>query len=85
MVEIATTDELRDNLDKYLQMVDDGNEVILIRNGRNLGRILPKTSGESIVNSLIGFLKSDADSNEDLDDEHDERHEYFKEKYGLTD
>ena len=85
MVEIATVDELRENLDKYLQMVDDGNEVILIRNGRNLGRILPKTSGESIVNSLIGFLKSGADSNSDLDNERDERHEYFKEKYGLAD
>ena len=85
MVEVATVDELRDNLDKYLQMVDDGSEVLLLKNGRNLGRILPKTSGESIVNSLIGFLKSGADSNSDLDNERDERHEYFKEKYGLAD
>ncbi len=85
MVEVATVDELRENLDKYLQMVDDGSEVLLIKNGRNLGRILPKTSGESIVNSLIGFLKSGADSNSDLDNERDERHEYFKEKYGLAD
>ena len=85
MVEVATVDELRENLDKYLQMVDDGSEVLLLKNGRNLGRILPKTSGESIVNSLIGFLKSGSDSNSDLDNERDERHEYFKEKYGLAD
>ncbi len=94
MVEVATVDELRENLDKYLQMVDDGSEVLLIKNGRNLGRILPKTSGESIVNSLIGFLKSGVETpltdslvgivkgNYDLEREKDE---YFREKYSLAD
>ena len=86
MAELATVDELRENLDKYLQMVDDGSEVILFRNGRKLGSIVPGCiDGLAIVKELTGFFKSDADSYVDLDNERDERHEYFKEKYGLAD
>ncbi|MBR1418227.1 MAG: hypothetical protein IJ576_04610 [Synergistaceae bacterium] len=80
MVEIATVDELRENLDKYLQMVDDGNEVILIRNGRKLGSIVPRCSdGRAVVKELTGFLKDGRDI--DLETAKDE---YFREKYGLA-
>ena len=101
MAAVATADELRDNLDKYLQMVDDGNEVILFRDGRKLGSIVPICSdGRAVVKELTGFLKDGRDNSLETEtpitdsligivkgdyDLETAKDEYFREKYGLAD
>ena len=84
-LELAGVDELSNDFDKYLQIVKDGREVSMTQDLKQIGRFVPlNTVMSSLTESLTGFFKSDADSDVDLDNERDERHEYFKEKYGLT-
>jgi len=80
MVEaMATATEMKNQFGKYLQMVINGNEVIVTKNGQEVGRFIPKNKTASyLTDSLTGILKG----NYDYDDA---REEALKEKYEITD
>ena len=75
----ATATEMQNNFGKYLSLVMDGIEVIVTKNGREVGRFLPKDATVSyLTDSLTGILKGDTD----LDQAKEER---LREKYAVTD
>ena len=63
MVEaMVTATEMKNQFGKYLQMVMNGNEVIVTKNGREVGRFVPKEQVSSfLTDSLTGILKGDDD------------------------
>ena len=75
----ATATEMQNNFGKYLSLVMDGIEVIVTKNGKEVGRFLPKDATVSyLTDSLTGILKS----NVDFDQAKEER---LREKYAVTD
>lgn len=75
----ATATEMKNQFGKYLQMVMDGNEVIVTKNGQEVGRFIPKAKTVSyLTDSLTGILKG----NYDYDNA---REEALREKYEITD
>ena len=75
----ATATEMQNNFGRYLSIVMNGQEVIVTKNGKEVGRLIPRDAGVSyLTDSLTGLLKG----NTDLDREREER---LKEKYAITD
>ena len=75
----ATATEMQNNFGRYLSIVMSGNEVIVTKNGREVGRFIPRDAAVSyLTDSLTGILKSDVD----LDSVREER---LKEKYEIAD
>lgn len=78
-IEIATAMEMQNNFGRYLNLVMSGQEVIVTKNGREVGRFIPKNAAVSyLTDSLTGILKED----KDLDRIKAER---LAEKYGPID
>ena len=76
---MATSTEMQNNFGKYLNMVIAGNEVIVTKNGKEVGRFIPKDSTVSyLTDSLTGILKGDYDADELKSDR-------LREKYGFVD
>ena len=58
----ATATEIQKNFGKYLNLVMNGQEVIVTKNGKEVGRIIPKEASVSfLTDSLTGILKDDYD------------------------
>lgn len=75
----ATSTEMQNNFGRYLQMVMNGGEVIVTRNGKEVGRLIPRKAAVSyLTDSLTGILSG----NEDTDQARAER---LMEKYESTD
>jgi len=75
----ATATEMQNNFGKYLNLVIAGQEVIVTKNGREVGRFIPKSAAVSyLTDSLTGILKGDYD----LDEVKSER---LREKYEAAD
>ena len=75
----ATSTEMQNNFGRYLQMVMNGAEVIVTRNGKEVGRLIPRKAAVSyLTDSLTGSLSG----NEDPDQARAER---LMEKYESTD
>ncbi|MCC8103987.1 MAG: type II toxin-antitoxin system prevent-host-death family antitoxin [Clostridiales bacterium] len=75
----ATATEMQNNFGKYLNLVIEGQEVIVTKNGREVGRFIPKSAAVSyLTDSLTGILKGDYD----LDEVKSER---LREKYEAAD
>ena len=78
-ISTATATEMQNNFGKYLSLVMAGQEVIVTRNGNEVGRFIPKDAAVSyLTDSLTGILKKDAE----LDEAKTER---LKEKYEIAD
>ncbi len=78
-IETATATEMQNNFGRYLNLVMSGQEVIVTKNGREVGRFIPKSAAVSyLTDSLTGILKDDMD----LDEIKAER---LAEKYGPID
>ena len=78
-IETATATEMQNNFGRYLNLVMSGQEVIVTKNGREVGRFIPKNAAVSyLTDSLTGILKDD----KDLDEIKAER---LAEKYGPID
>lgn len=78
-IETATATEMQNNFGRYLNLVMSGNEVIVTKNGREVGRFIPKDTAISyLTDSLTGILKEEYD----LDEVKTER---LTEKYGSID
>ncbi|MCR5440660.1 MAG: type II toxin-antitoxin system prevent-host-death family antitoxin [Lachnospiraceae bacterium] len=72
---MATATEMQNNFGKYLAIVQSGREVIVTRNGKEVGRFIPREAALSyLTDSLTGILSG----NPDIDRAKEER---LKEKY----
>ena len=79
IVETATATEMQNNFGRYLNLVMSGREIIVTKNGREVGRFIQKEAAVSyLTDSLIGILKEDYA----LDEVKTER---LTEKYGSID
>lgn len=79
IIETATATEMQNNFGKYLRLVMSGQEVIVTKNGREVGRFIPKDAAVSyLTDSLTGILKGDFDPDE-------VKAESMREKYGSVD
>ena len=75
----ATATEMQNNFGKYLSLVMAGQEIIVTKNGREVGRFIPKDAAVSyLTDSLTGILKG----NYDIDQAKEER---LQEKYEAAD
>lgn len=75
----ATATEMQNNFGRYLNLVMSGQEIIVTKNGKEVGRFIPKNATVSyLTDSLTGILKGDYDLNEARD-------ESMRTKYGFID
>lgn len=75
----ATATEMQNNFGRYLSIVMSGSEVIVTKNGKEVGRFVPKDTAISyLTDSLTGILSGD----HDLDQVKAER---LREKYEIAD
>ena len=80
-ISTATATEMQNNFGKYLSLVMAGQEVIVTRNGKEVGRLIPKDAAVSyLTDSLRGILRENTAI--DLDSEKMER---LREKYEIAD
>lgn len=84
---IITDIDLKNNIAEYLQAVENGEEFVVTKNGKQIGTFapkykvkeeLPRKNFDEIMNSLTGILKGDENYKTAKD-------EYLREKYGITD
>ena len=75
----ATATEMQNNFGRYLNLVMSGQEVIVTKNGREVGRFIPKNAVVSyLTDSLTGILKEDYSLEE-------VKTERLAQKYGAVD
>ena len=61
----VTATELQNNFGKYLQAVQQGGEIIILKNGVEVARLISKERSVSFLSdSLVGVLKNDYDEKE---------------------
>ena len=61
----ATATEVQNNFGKYLSMVQAGGEVIVLKNGKEVARLVSRDKSVSfLTDSLVGILKGDYDDKE---------------------
>lgn len=76
---IATATEIQNNFGRYLSIVQSGKEVVVTKNGKEVGRFIPKETAVSyLTDSLTGILKGSDDIDTALD-------EGLRGKYAITD
>lgn len=64
MITVTATD-MQNNFGKYLQAVQNGNEIIILKNGNEIARLISKKQTISfLTDSLVGTLKTDYDERE---------------------
>ena len=75
----ASATEMQNNFGRYLAMVMNGDEVIVTKNGREVGRFVPRGAVlSSITDSLTGILHG-------RDDSDTAREEGLRKKYEIAD
>ena len=59
---IATATEMQNNFGRYLAMVQEGSEIIVTKNGKEVCRLILREKAVSyLTDSLAGILKGDTD------------------------
>lgn len=57
---IATATDIQNNFGHYLQSVQDGDEIIIMKNGKEVARLIShKASVSFLSDSLVGVLAND--------------------------
>lgn len=57
-IKLATATEVQNNFGKYLQYAIDQGEVVILRNGKRVARLVSdEVASKSITESLLGVLK----------------------------
>lgn len=60
----ATATEMHNNFGRYLNLVMSGQEIIVTKNGREVGRFIPKDATVSyLTDSLTGILSGNYEFN----------------------
>ena len=73
----ATATEIQNNFGRYLKMVTDGKEIIVTKNGKEVGRFIPKDATVSfLTDSLTGILKNEYDLKEARNERISARYEH---------
>lgn len=81
----ATATEVQNNFGKYLQKVQEGDEVIVLKNGKEIARLISYAKSVSfLTDSLTGVLKGDYDDKV-MRMEQMEKYKGSGEKYESTD
>ena len=75
---VVTSTEIQNNFEKYLSLVMSGQEVIITRNGKEVGRLVPK---DTAVSCLTDSLTRIINGSNDLDKE---KEEGLMKKYGSS-
>ncbi len=58
----VTATEIQNNFGKYLQMAQTGEEIIILRNGKEMARLISHNKSVSfLTDSIVGVLKNDYD------------------------
>ncbi len=58
----ATATEIQNNFGRFLKMVQEGQEIIIMKNGSEVARLISKAQTVSFLSdSLVGVLSSDVD------------------------
>ncbi|MBQ9994957.1 MAG: type II toxin-antitoxin system Phd/YefM family antitoxin [Clostridia bacterium] len=58
----VTATELQNNFGKFLKMVQEGQEIVILKNGSEVARLISKKQTVSFLSdSLVGVLSTDAD------------------------
>jgi prevent-host-death family protein len=79
IIATATATEMKNNFGKYLDLVISGQEVIVTKNGHEVGRFIPKEATISyLTDSLRGILKEEHNIE-------DAKEESLRLKYGSID
>ena len=75
----ATATEMQNNFDRYLAIVIGGDEVIVTKNGKEVGRFIPKGAAVSyLTDSLTGIINGGGRME-------DERETALRAKYEIAD
>lgn len=75
----ATATEMQNNFGMYLNLVMSGQEIIVTKNGQEVGRFIPKSAAVSyLTDSLTGILKGNGELEE-------AKAEKLREKYETAD
>ena len=75
----ATATAMQNNFGRYLNLVMSGQEIIVTKNGKEVGRFIPKEATVSyLTDSLTGILKEKNDLAK-------VKEEDMKAKYGIVD
>ena len=75
----ATATEMKNNFGKYLNIIMEGNEIIITKNGKEVARFIPVEASVSyLTDSLTGILKGKQDAKS-------ARKERLAAKYAITD
>lgn len=78
----ATAAEMQNNFGKYLNLVMSGQEIIVTKNGREVGRFIPKDAAVSyLTDSLTGILKENYDIDEAKSERLKKKYEANKRRY----
>lgn len=58
----ATATEVQNNFGKFLKLVQEGHEIVIMKNGSEVARMISKGKTVSFLSdSLVGVLSSDVD------------------------
>jgi len=58
----ATATEVQNNFGKFLKLVQEGQEIVIMKNGSEVARLISKGQTVSFLSdSLVGVLSSDVD------------------------
>ncbi len=58
----VTATEIQNNFGYYLQAAQSGNEILILKNGKEVARLISHKSSVSFLSdSLVGVLRSDYD------------------------
>ena len=61
----ATATEVQNNFGKFLKLVQEGQEIVILKNGAEIARLISKDRTVSFLSdSLVGVLSSDVDEKE---------------------
>ncbi|MBQ2881239.1 MAG: type II toxin-antitoxin system prevent-host-death family antitoxin [Clostridia bacterium] len=59
---IATATEVQNNFGKFLKMVQEGQKIVIMKNGFEVARLISKDQTVSFLSdSLVGVISSDVD------------------------
>ena len=76
---IATRDTIQEHISEYLDMMENGEEIIMTKNGKEIGRFLPRGKVVTLAaERLKGILSKEIDAAKARD-------EALREKYAIAD
>ena len=75
MITTVSATDFQNNFGQFLQAVQGGDEIIILKNGKEVARMISNTAAVSFLSdSIVGVLKNDYDEKEMLK-ERIEKHE----------